>query len=116
MWFNRLKDQTDYPFFEKLFNYLCGPMRKHIHNARDLVLPLIDFFYPPFKKIMSIQTFRYAASGGANTLLGLSIYYISYRFILEEEMLDLGFYAFKSHIAALFMAFCVSFPVGFFLM
>jgi len=65
---------------------------------------------------MSIQTFRYAASGGANTLLGLSIYYISYRFILNEEMLDLGFYAFKSHIAALFMAFCVSFPVGFFLM
>ena len=92
------------------------PMRKHIHNARDLVLPMIDFFYPPFRKLMSIQTFRYAASGGANTLLGLSIYYISYRFILNEEMLDLGFYAFKSHIAALFMAFCVSFPVGFFLM
>lgn len=65
---------------------------------------------------MSIQTFRYAASGGFNTLLGLSVYFISYRYILKEEMLDLDFYAFKSHIAALFMAFCVSFPVGFFLM
>ena len=65
---------------------------------------------------MSIQTFRYAASGGANTLLGLTVYYVSYKFILKEETLHLGFYAFKSHIAALFMAFCISFPVGFFLM
>jgi putative flippase GtrA len=91
-------------------------MRKQIHTARDLLLPLVDFFYPPFKRIMSLQTFRYAACGGANTLLGLAVYYVSFRFILKREMLHLGFYAFKSHIAALFMAFCVSFPVGFFLM
>ena len=65
---------------------------------------------------MNLQTFRYAVSGGSNTLLGLTVYYISYKYILNEEMLRLGFYAFKSHIAALFMAFCVSFPVGFFLM
>ena len=65
---------------------------------------------------MSLQTFRYAVCGSINTLLGLTVYYISYKFILKEEMLHLGFYAFKPHIAALFMAFCVSFPVGFFLM
>lgn len=65
---------------------------------------------------MDIQTFRYAACGGGNTLLGLVVYYISFKFILKEQMLDLGFYAFKSHIAALFFSFCVSFPVGFFLM
>lgn len=91
-------------------------MRRHIHTVRDLVLPLIDFFYPPFRKIMSIQTFRYAASGGVNTILSLALYYICFQFVLDEKDLDLGFYAFKSHVAALFIAFCFSFPFGFFLM
>lgn len=91
-------------------------MRKHIHSARDLVLPIIDFFYPPFRKLVKLQTFRYAASGGMNTLLGFAVYFISFKYILREENLDLGFFAFKSHIAALFMSFCISFPVGFFLM
>jgi putative flippase GtrA len=90
-------------------------MRKHIHNARDFVLPIIDFFYPPFRKLMNLQTFRYAAAGGGNTLLGLIIYYISYKYIFAGEIFDLGFYAFKGHIAALIVSFCVTFPVGFFL-
>jgi putative flippase GtrA len=91
-------------------------MRRHIHNARDLVLPVIDFFYPPFRRLMGLQTFRYAFSGGVNTLLGLAVYFISFKYILQEKNLDLGFFAFKSHIAALFMSFCISFPFGFFLM
>ncbi len=90
-------------------------MRKHIHSIRDILVPVIDFFYPPFRKIMSAQTFRYAACGGINTLLGLTIYYITYKFVLKEQDLHFGFYAFKSHVAALFIAFCVSFPIGFFL-
>ena len=81
-------------------------MRKHIHSARDLVLPIIDFFYPPFKKLMNLQTFRYAASGGGNTLLGLIIY---------EKVFKFDFYAFEGHIAALIVSFCITFPVGFFM-
>lgn len=90
-------------------------MKRHIHSTRDLVLPLIDFFYPPFRQLMNLQTFRYAASGGANTLLGFLIYFISFKYILREEQLYLGFYAFKAHVAALFIAFCINFPVGFFM-
>ena len=90
-------------------------MRRHIHNARDIVIPIIDFFYPPFRRIMGKQTFRYAACGGINTLLGLAIYYVSFKFILRGENLDLGFYAFKSHMAALGFTFLFSFPFGFFL-
>lgn len=90
-------------------------MRKHIHSARDLVLPIIDFFYPPFKKLMNLQTFRYAASGGGNTLLGLIIYYISYKYVFAEKIFDFGFYAFEGHIAALIVTFCITFPVGFFM-
>lgn len=90
-------------------------MRRHIHNARDLIIPLVDFFYPPFRKLMGIQTFRYAACGAANTLLGLAIYFVSYKFILKGQNLDLGFFAFKPHIAAMFFTFLFSFPFGFFL-
>lgn len=90
-------------------------MRKHIHNARDLILPVIDFFYPPFRKVMNLQTFRYAASGGGNTLLGFLIYFISFRYVLQENELHFGFYAFKAHVAALFISFCITFPIGFFM-
>lgn len=64
---------------------------------------------------MPVRTFRYAVCGGGNMLLDILIYYISYNFILGKEILDLGFIAFKPHIAALWIAFCVSFPVGFLL-
>ena len=84
--------------------------------AKDRIIQLIDFFYPPFRKYIPLQTFRYAACGGSNTLLGLFIYTVSYKYILREQILDLGFYAFKPHIAALFMAFCINFPIGFLLM
>lgn len=91
-------------------------MRRHIHSARDLLLPVIDFFYPPFRRIMNLQTFRYAVSGAANTAIGFGVYLVSYEFILRGSILNLQFYAFKSHIAALFISFLVSFPLGFFLM
>ncbi len=90
-------------------------MRRHIHSARDFLLPIIDFFYPPFRRFMNLQTFRYAASGGGNTLLGFFIYYVSYRHLLQERQLDFGFYAFKGHVAALFISFCITFPIGFFM-
>ncbi|MGC4035051.1 MAG: GtrA family protein [Chitinophagaceae bacterium] len=90
-------------------------MIRHIHSARDLIIPVIDFFYPPFKKLMDIQTFRYAACGGGNAVLGLVVYTVAYKFIFKEQNLHFGFYAFKPHVAALFLTFIVNFVVGFFL-
>jgi putative flippase GtrA len=83
---------------------------------RQTITGIIDFFYPPFRRIMPLQTFRYAACGGGNTLLGLTVYFITYKYILKEQNLDLGFYAFRPHIAALFASFCINFVVGFLLM
>jgi putative flippase GtrA len=90
-------------------------MRRHFHSVRDFIIPIIDFFYPPFRKLMDLQTFRYAACGGANTLLGLAIYIVTFKYILREQNLHVGFYAFKPHSAALFISFLVNFPIGFFL-
>ncbi|MEP7163766.1 MAG: GtrA family protein [Ferruginibacter sp.] len=76
---------------------------------------VLEFFYPPFQKLMPIQTFRYAACGGMNTVLGLSIYFVGYLVIFAKKDFDFGFFAFKPHIAALFLSFCFSFTVGFLL-
>ena len=83
---------------------------------KDRIIQFIDFFYPPFRRLMPLQTFRYAVCGGSNTLLGLFIYTVSYKYVLRERILNLGFYAFKPHIAALFISFCINFPIGFLLM
>ncbi|MCX6317073.1 MAG: GtrA family protein [Bacteroidetes bacterium] len=90
-------------------------MRRHLHSARDFILPIIDFFYPPFRKLMNLQTFRYAASGGGNLLLGFLIYFISFKYIFSEKEFHFGFYALKSHVAALVVSFAITFPVGFFM-
>src|SRR5579871_2947409 len=84
--------------------------------VRKNIISFIDFFYPPFRKLMPLQTFRYAACGGANTLLDIFVFFISYNFIFQKRILDLGFIAFEPYIAAFITAFCVSFPVGFLLM
>jgi putative flippase GtrA len=83
---------------------------------KKAIISTIDFFYPPFSRLMPLQTFRYAACGSANTLLDIFIFFISYNYILQKQNLDLGFFVFKPYIAAFIMAFCISFPVGFILM
>ncbi|MEO6894372.1 MAG: GtrA family protein [Ginsengibacter sp.] len=79
------------------------------------IIALIDFFYPPFKKLMPEQTFRYAVCGGSNMLLDIFLFYVSFNFILQKKDLDLGFMVLKPYNAALVMAFCITFPLGFLL-
>lgn len=82
---------------------------------QGLITNIIDFFYPPFRKIMPPHTFRYAACGGANVLLDILLYFISYNFILHKQDLNLGFIAFKPHVAAFLISLAVTMPVGFLL-
>ena len=82
---------------------------------RKKIISFIDFFYPLFRKFMTLQTFRYAVCGGSNMLLDIFLYFISYNYILKKQILNLGFIAFEPYTAALWMAFIVSFPTGFLL-
>ncbi len=84
--------------------------------TKDKIIAVIDFFYPLFRKLMPEQTFRYAACGGANTVLGLALFKILLVFVFKYENVELGFYTLKPHNAALFISFCVNFMVGFLLM
>lgn len=64
---------------------------------------------------MPEQTFRYAVCGGSNMVLDIFLFYTSFNFILHKKILDLGFIALKPYNAALGMAFCITFPLGFLL-
>ena len=79
------------------------------------ITDFIDFFYPPFKKIMPIQTFRYAVCGSSNMVLDLILFYVSFNFIFKQNVVNLGFVSLKAYNAALALSFCVTFPTGFLL-
>ncbi len=76
---------------------------------------MIDLFYPLFRKFFSIQTFRYVACGGVNTLLDILLFAISYHFIVQKDNINLGPITLSPHIAALILGFCVSLPIGYYL-
>ena len=84
--------------------------------AKKVIISCIDFFYPLVSRWMSLQTFRYAACGGGNTLLDIFMYWFSFHFILHEQMVHVGGQTISPHIASILLAFIVSFPTGFFLM
>ncbi len=90
-------------------------MRRIHHRVRAAILKIVDLFYPPFRRFMTLQMYRYAACGGSNLMLNIFIYYVSFHYIVNEDILDLGFIAFKPHIAAFFIAFMITFPIGFYL-
>lgn len=75
----------------------------------------IDFFYPPFSRFMNRMTFRYAACGGANTLFDIFLFFISYNFIFDKQIVNLPFISISPYIAAFMFSFCITFPIGFLL-
>jgi putative flippase GtrA len=82
---------------------------------RQFIRQIIDFFYRPFAKLMPLQTFRYLACGGGNTMLDIFLYFIMYNFVLHKQAVHLPFLTITPHIAALFMSLAITFPTGFFL-
>lgn len=80
---------------------------------RDLILQAIDLFYTPFKKLVPLETFRYAATGGFNTILDISLYFICYNFVLDKQIVDLQIVSISPYIAAFLIVFPITFFTGF---
>jgi hypothetical protein len=78
-----------------------------------LILDLIDWVYPIFKKFMPLKTFRYAACGGANTVLDILLFFVSYNYILAKQPQHIGWLTISPHIASFMISFCVTFRIGF---
>jgi putative flippase GtrA len=83
--------------------------------VKKSITGFIDFFYPPFKTLMPVQTFRYAVCGGTNTLLDIVMYFISYHFILHEHNVNFGLFTISPYILSFLMSFSISFPAGYLL-
>lgn len=85
-------------------------------SMRNTITSIIDFFYPAFKRIMPLQTFRYAACGGSNMVVGFLVFTIVYNItISQKEVVDFGFIVFKPHSFSLFCSSITTFILGFFL-
>jgi len=84
-------------------------------NMRKRLLSLIDFFYPPFSRWLSLHTFRYLASGGTTLAIGIVVYYIAYNFILKQQDVRIASLLVTAPIAALAIESIITFIIGFIL-
>jgi putative flippase GtrA len=65
---------------------------------------------------MPLQTFKYAACGGGNTILDITLYAISYNFLFKKELVHtpIGI-TISPYIAAFLVSFSITFPLGFYM-
>jgi len=84
-----------------------------LKKTRDTLIQLLDWFYQPFQRIIPVQTFRYAACGGANSVLDIVLYFLFYHYLLGEQILHLGIVAISAHIASFLLVFPITFASGF---
>ena len=94
-----------------------------MNKLAQIITKIIDFFYTPFRKIMSEQLFRYAACGGGNMVLDWILYFLIYNFVIGHEIVNLQFSIFNTqfaqaitpHIATLCIVFPITLLTGFWL-
>ena len=86
---------------------------------RKALLRIIDFFYPPFSRWVSLHTFRYMAAGGSTATSGIITYYIAYNWILHQQDVHLSMPLLPNLItaptAALAIESVITFFIGFIL-
>lgn len=81
------------------------------------ITQLIDLLYlSPLRRLLPLQTFRYAICGGANMAFDLFLYFVLYNFVLDKQIVYLGTWvAISPHIAAWIIVFPITFFTGFWL-
>lgn len=84
-------------------------------KASHFIISLIDWFHQPFKKIIPVETFRYAATGGMNTTFDILLYFLFYNFVFQKQNVDLMVVTISPHIAAFLFVFPITFTTGFLL-
>ena len=52
-------------------------------KAAEIITRMVDFFYvKPLRRIIPLETFRYAVCGGINMLLGWVLYALVYKYVI----------------------------------
>lgn len=96
-----------------------------MNRLAQIITKIIDFFYPPFRRFMSEQLFRYAACGGGNLVLDWVLYFLVYNFVIGHELvyislpfregMGVGSLCLTPHIATLCIVFPITLLTGFWL-
>ena len=86
-----------------------------MNRLAKFIAKVIDFFYPPFRKVMSEQLFRYAACGGGNMVLDWVLYFLIYNFVIGHEIvhwsLVIGHWSLEQAITPHIATLCIVFPI-----
>lgn len=90
-------------------------MLRTFRKIRVILFKTIDWLYFPAFRFIPPEIFRYGVTGGANTVLDISLYFIVYNYVLDKKLVDLGIIAIGPHIAAFLIVFPITFSTGFLL-
>ena len=82
---------------------------------RNGIISIIDFLYPLFRRFMPLQTFRYAACGGFNVMLGFVLFTVLFHALAPLKVIRLGAGAFEPYSVSLFFSSAFVFCLGFLL-
>ena len=119
-----------YIFFLSKYLHICSKSSNfapakvsRMNRLAQIITKIIDFFYPPFRRFMSEQLFRYAACGGGNLVLDWILYFLVYNFVIGHDLINLQFtiynlqfsQAITPHIATLCIVFPITLLTGFWL-
>lgn len=81
----------------------------------DWIIRAIDLFYlRPVAAVVPRQVFRYAVCGARMSCSGGDVILI-YNFLIDKQLVDLGFVAVSAHVAAMLVTFPLTFFAGFWL-
>lgn len=102
--------------------HISKKKRKFAVNSTDkmrqlaqIITQIIDFFYPPFRRFIPQQIFRYGACGGGNMVLDWVLYFVMYNFVVGHENVYIGSLCISPHILSLCIVFPITLLTGFLL-
>jgi putative flippase GtrA len=90
-------------------------MKRIFEKTGGWLTTVVDFFYPPFSKYMTLQFFRYGVTGVANMAFDWVLYFITFHFIFTNDVVYVAFIPISSYIAAMLLVFPITFSSGFLL-
>ena len=77
---------------------------------------IIDRFYiGPLRRLMPLQTFRYAAVGALNMVFGWVLFYLIFHYAVRERDMDLGFFVLSGEVMTQVVVFVIITFTGFLL-
>jgi putative flippase GtrA len=90
-------------------------MNNFLTRTGHWIQEALDFIYPPFRRFIPVQIYRYAACGASNMLFDLALYFLLYNLIFKDSLHSVGSLTFSPHIAALLAVFPITTLTGFLL-